>query len=163
MNRNKYRRSVDSSYEEIEIIHNILNKRDTLYKFEKDFIKFNNVLEKDDPKILSKQIKELSKKISRLPDNSKITSKLSKVSRNLKKKKVNYKRVRKDFDKSFSIYLSKINSLKTIDRNVENYLGNFLNETRNTLGLRLQQSLPKDVALYLASCKSSHRNLSLYF
>ena len=163
MNRIKYRRSVDSSYEEIEIIHNILNKRDTLYKFEKDFIKFNNVLEKDDPKILSKQIKELSKKISRLPDNSKITSKLSKVSRNLKKKKVNYKRVRKDFDKSFSIYLSKINSLKTIDRNVENYLGNFLNETRNTLGLRLQQSLPKDVALYLASCKSSHRNLSLYF
>ena len=163
INRNKYRRSVDSSYEEIEIIHNILNKRDTLYKFEKDFIKFNNVLEKDDPKILSKEIKELSKKISRLPDNSKITSKLSKVSRNLKKKKVNYKRVRKDFDKSFSIYLSKINSLKTIDGNVENYLGNFLNDTRNTLGLRLQQSLPKDVALYLASCKSSHRNLSLYF
>ena len=163
INRNKYRRSVDSSYEEIEIIHNILNKRDTLYKFEKDFIKFNNVLEKDDPKILSQEIKELSKKISSLPENSKITSKLSKVSRNLKKKKVNYKRVRKDFDKSFSIYLSKINSLKTIDGNVENYLGNFLNDTRNTLGLRLQQSLPKDVALYLASCKSSHRNLSLYF
>ena len=163
MNRNKYRRSVDSSYEEIEIIHNILNKRDRLYKFEKDFIKFNNVLEKDNPKILSKEIKELSKKISSLPENSKITSKLSKVSRNLKKKKVNYKRVRKDFDKSFSIYLSKINSLKTIDENVENYLDNFLNDTRNTLGLRLQQSLPKDVALYLASCKSSHRNLSLYF
>ena len=163
INRNKYRRSVDSSYEEIEIIHNILNKKDTLYKFEKDFIKFDNILETNDPKILSKEIKELSKKISRLPENSKITSKLSKVSRNLKKKKVNYKRVRKDFDKSFSIYLSKINSLKTIDGNVENYLGNFLNDTRNTLGLRLQQSLPKDVALYLASCKSSHRNLSLYF
>ena len=163
INRNKYRRSVDSSYEEIEIIHNILNKKDTLYKFEKDFIKFDNVLETNDPKILSKEIKELSKKISRLPENSKITSKLSKVSRNLKKKKVNYKRVRKDFDKSFSIYLSKINSLKTIDGNVENYLGNFLNDTKNTLGLRLQQSLPKDVALYLASCKSSHRNLSLYF
>ncbi len=163
INRNKYRRSVDSSYEEIEIIHNILNKKDTLYKFEKDFIKFDNVLETNDPKILSKEIKELSKNISRLPENSKITSKLSKVSRNLKKKKVNYKRVRKDFDKSFSIYLSKINSLKTIDGNVENYLGNFLNDTKNTLGLRLQQSLPKDVALYLASCKSSHRNLSLYF
>ena len=163
INRNKYRRSVDSSYEEIEIIHNILNKKDTLYKFEKDFIKFDNVLETNDPKILSKEIKELSKKISRLPENSKITSKLSKVSRNLKKKKVNYKRVRKDFDKSFSIYLSKINSLKTIDGNVENYLGNFLNDTKNTLGFRLQQSLPKDVALYLASCKSSHRNLSLYF
>ena len=163
INRNKYRRSVASSYEEIEIIHNILNKKDTLYKFEKDFIKFDNVLETNDPKILSKEIKELSKKISRLPENSKITSKLSKVSRNLKKKKVNYKRVRKDFDKSFSIYLSKINSLKTIDGNVENYLGNFLNDTKNTLGLRLQQSLPKDVALYLASCKSSHRNLSLYF
>ncbi len=163
INRNKYRRSVDSSYEEIEIIHNILNKKDTLYKFEKDFIKFDNVLETNDPKILSKEIKELSKKISRLPENSKITSKLSKVSRNLKKKKVNYKRVRKDFDKSFSIYLSKINSLKTIDGNVENYLGDFLNDTRNTLGLRLQQNLPKDVALYLASCKSSHRNLSLYF
>ena len=56
INRNKYRRSVDSSYEEIEIIHNILNKKDTLYKFEKDFIKFDNVLETNDPKILSKEI-----------------------------------------------------------------------------------------------------------
>ena len=163
MNRNKYRRSVDSSYEEIEIIHNILNKRATLYKFEKDFIKFNNVLEKDDPKILSKEIKDLSKKISRLPDNSKITSKLSKVSRNLKKKKINYKRVRKDFDKSFSIYLSKINSLKSIDSNVENHLYNFLRATKTTLGLRLQQRLPEEIALYLASCKSSHSNLSIYF
>ena len=33
INRNKYRRSVDSSYEEIEIIHNILNKKDTLFFF----------------------------------------------------------------------------------------------------------------------------------
>ena len=47
--------------------------------------------------------------------------------------------------------------------NIDNYLNDFLSTTKNTLGLRLQQSLPEEIALHLASCKSSHRNLSIYF
>ncbi|NMM43989.1 TRAP transporter large permease subunit [Rhodospirillaceae bacterium KN72] len=34
---------------------------------------------------------------------------------------------------------------------------------RSTIGLRQQQRLPREVALYVASCNSGHRDISLYF
>ncbi|MDC1134519.1 hypothetical protein OAT42_06270, partial [Alphaproteobacteria bacterium] len=82
---------------------------------------------------------------------------------NLKKKKVNYKRIRSDFNKSYNIYLEKLNNLKKIDDKLPKSLNTFLIATQNTIGLRQQQKIPRDVALYLASCGSSHRDLSLYF
>ena len=101
--------------------------------------------------------------ISRLPDNSKITSKLSKVSRNLKKKKVNYEKILKDFNKSFSEYEKKYSELEKIDEKIVNDLSVFLDNTKFTIGLRQQQKIPKNIALFLAGCKSDHRDLSLYF
>ena len=112
---------------------------------------------------MSKKIKVFSKKISRLPDNSRITSKLSKVSRNLKKKKVNYEKVLKDFNKSFGEYEKKYSDLKKIDNKVIDALSVFLDSTKFTIGLRQQQNIPKDIALFLAGCKSDHRDLSIYF
>ena len=161
--RNKYRRSVDNSYEELFLLHNILETKNKFYAFENQFKVFNKNLEKTDPKILFQEIKNFSKKLSKLEDNGKITSNLNKVSRNLKKKKVNYKRIRKDFNKSYDIYLEKTGHLKSIDPKVIKYLNIFLDLTKNTIGLRQQQKIPRDVALYLATCGSSHRNLSLYF
>jgi len=32
-----------------------------------------------------------------------------------------------------------------------------------TIGLRMQAKLPREVALYLASCTASHRDISPYF
>ena len=42
-------------------------------------------------------------------------------------------------------------------------LTEFLNSTKFTIGLRQQQKIPRDIALFLAGCKSDHRDLSLYF
>ena len=161
--RNKYRRSVDNSYEELSKLYQILDTKNKFYGFENQFKTFNANLEKVDPKILFIEIKTFSKKLSKMKDNSKITSRLNKVSRNLKKKKVNYKRIRSDFNKSYSIYSEKLNNLKKIDDKLTKSLNAFLIATKNTIGLRQQQKIPRDVALYLASCGSSHRDLSLYF
>ena len=162
-NRIKYRRAMDNSYEEMTILLNILLSRAEFYKFRDDFKKFSKMLEITDPKILSKEIKTFQKNISRLPDNSKITSKLSKVSRNLKKKKVDYKKVVKDFNNSFAEYENKYSDLENIDDKVVDDLSIFLDKTKFTIGLRQQQKIPKDIALFLAGCRSDHRDLSLYF
>ena len=163
LNRIKYRRAMDNSYDEMTILLNILLSRTEFYMFRDEFKKFSNKLEISEPKSLSKEIKVLSKKVSRLPDNSRITSKLSKVSRNLKKKKVNYKKVVKDFNLSFAEYEKKYSDLKKIDNKVIDALSIFLDSTKFTIGLRQQQKIPKDIALFLAGCKSDHRDLSLYF
>ena len=44
-----------------------------------------------------------------------------------------------------------------------NHLSIFLDNTKFTIGLRQQQKIPKDIALFLAGCRSDHRDLSLYF
>ena len=162
-NRIKYRRAMDNAYEEMSILLNILLSRAEFYKFRDDFKKFSKMLEIADPKILSKEIKTFQKNISRLPDNSKITSKLSKVSRNLKKKKVDYKKVVRDFNKSYIEYENKYSDLENIDDKVVDDLSIFLDKTKFTIGLRQQQKIPKDIALFLAGCRSDHRDLSLYF
>ncbi len=154
---------MDNAYEEMTILLNILLSRSEFYKFRDDVKKFSKMLEITDPKILSKEIKTFQKNISRLPDNSKITSKLSKVSRNLKKKKVDYKKVVKDFNKSFAEYENKYSDLENIDDKVVDDLSIFLDKTKFTIGLRQQQKIPKDIALFLAGCRSDHRDLSLYF
>ncbi len=163
LNRNKYRRAMDNSYDEMTILLNILLSKTEFYKLRDKFEKISKILETSEPKSLSNEIKVFSKKVSRLPDNSKITSKLSKVSRNLKKKKVNYKKVIKDFNLSFVEYEKKYNDLKKIDNKVIDALSVFLDSTKFTIGLRQQQNIPKDIALFLAGCKSDHRDLSLYF
>ena len=163
LNRKKYRRAMDNSYEEMSTLLNILLSKNEFYKFRDEFKKFNKILETSEPKSLSIEIKVFSKKLSRLPDNSKITSKLSRVSRNLKKKKVNYKKVVKDFNISFEEYEKKYSELKKIDNKVIDALTLFLNSTKFTIGLRQQQKIPRDIALFLAGCKSDHRDLSLYF
>ena len=163
LNRIKYRRAMDNSYDEMSTLLNILLSRDEFYAFRDDFKKFSKLLETNEPKTLSKEIKAFSKKISLLPGNSKITSKLSKVSRNLKKKNFNYEKVLKDFNKSFADYEKKYSDLKKIDDNAVNDLSVFLDSTKFTIGLRQQQKIPKDIALFLAGCRSDHRDLSLYF
>ena len=154
---------MDNSYDEMSTLLNILLSRTEFYTFRDEFKKISKILETNEPKTLSSEIKVFSKKISRLPDNSRITSILSKVSRNLKKKKVNYEKVLKDFNKSFADYEKKYNDLKKIDDNTVNDLSVFLDSTKFTIGLRQQQKIPKDIALFLAGCRSDHRDLSLYF
>ena len=85
------------------------------------------------------------------------------MSRNLKKKKVNYKKVVKDFNLSFAEFEKKYSDLKKIDNKVIESLSVFLDSTKFTIGLRQQEKIPRDIALFLAGCKSDHRDLSLYF
>ena len=162
-NRIKYRRAMDNSYDEMSTLLNILLSKNEFYKFRDEFKKFSKILDTSEPKSLSSDIKVFSKKLSRLPDNSKITSKLSRVSRNLKKKKVDYKKIVKDFKISYEEYEKKYSDLKKIDDNAVNDLSVFLDSTKYTIGLRQQQKIPKDIALFLAGCRSDHRDLSLYF
>ena len=162
-NRIKYRKAMDNSYDEMITLLNIMISSTQFYTFRDDFEKFSKMFDTNNTKDLSKEIHFFSKKLSRLPDNSKITSKLSKVSRNLKKKKVNYENVIRDFNQSFVEYEKKYNNLKKIDNRLINDLSVFLDNTKYTIGLRQQDKISKDIALFLASCKSDHRDLSLYF
>ena len=78
-------------------------------------------------------------------------------------KKIDYVKVRMDFEKAYSLYIKKNNQLKFVDNKIVNKLENYLNIVSTSIGVRQQNKLPRELALYLADCRASHKNLTLFF
>ena len=135
-------------------------------QFSKFNIKFNDIstkLEVSDPKKLMDEIKLFIKELNKIPDNRDIVSSLNKVNRNLKKKKIDYVKVKKDFKRAYDLYTEKNNNLKIIDDKIAPELESYLKIVSTSIGVRQQSKLPRELALYLASCRASHKNLTLFF
>ena len=131
--------------------------------FNNTFIDLKSKLAQEEKLKLSEQVKTFSKTINELPDNRKIASNLNKVRRELKKKNVKMEKVYKFFDKSYSEYLKKLKSLNKIDRSVLINLNKFINLIKYNVGIRQQDKLNRDLALYIATCNSDHKDLSIHF
>ena len=163
LTRIKYRRLMDNSYEEINKIYTILKFKDKFSKFKVNFENLSNKLETDNPKILIKEISLFKKRITEIPDNRKIVSYLNKVSRSLKKKTIKYEKIRKDFNFAFELYRKKLDKINNIEKIVAPHLLDYLENVSNSIGVRQQSKIPRDLALYLAECRADHKDLSLYF
>ena len=154
---------MDGSYNQIFKIYTIINTKD---KFSKFNIKFNDIstkLEVSDPKTLIDEIKLFTKELNKIPDNRNIISSLNKVNRNLKKKKIDYVKIRNDFGKAYDLYTKKNNQLKVVDKQIVQKLENYLDTVSTSIGVRQQNKLPRKLAIYLADCRASHKNLTLFF
>ena len=161
--RSKYRRLMDGSYNEIFKIYTIINLKDTFYKFDDRLKNISANLEAGDPKKLIDEIKLFTKELNRIPDNRNIISSLNKVNRILKKKKIDYIKAKKAFEKAYSLYIQKNNDLKMVDNKIVSELENYLKIVSTSIGVRQQNKLPRELALYLADCRASHKNLTLFF
>ena len=161
--RSKYRKLMDGSYDKIFKLYTVINLKDMFFKFEAKFKNISTKLEISEPSKLMEEIKLLSRELSKIPDNRNIITSLNKVSRNLKKKKVDYVKVKKDFEKAYILYIQKSNNLKIIDNKVVSELDNYLKIVSTSIGVRQQSKLPRELALYLANCRASHQNLTLFF
>jgi len=161
--RSKYRRLMDGSYNEIFKLYTILNLKDIFFKFDNKFKKLSAKLEVNDPKKLINEIKLFTKELNKIPDNRDIISTLNKVNRSLKKKKIDYVKVNRDFKKAYNLYMKKNNSLKMIDNKLVSELENYIKIVSTSIGVRQQGKLPKELAIYLADCRASHKNLTLFF
>ena len=161
--RSKYRRLMDGSYNEIFKLYTIINLKDTFSMFDSRFKNISAKLEVNDPKQLIDEIKLFTKELNKIPDNRSIISSLNKVNRNLKKKKTDYVKVKKDFEKAYNLYMQKNNKLKLVDQKIVSEIENYLNIVSTSIGVSQQSKLPRELALYLADCRASHKNLTLFF
>ena len=154
---------MDQSYENIFKIYTILNLKDDFLKFEKQFNVLSNKLKEANPKQLMSEIKIFTKKLNKIPDNRKIISSLNKINRNLKKKKIDYQKVNKNFEEAYDLYRNKVNEIIGADKKIILGLKEYLNVVSTSIGVRQQSKIPRELALYLASCRSTHKDLTLYF
>jgi len=157
-----YNKTVDSSYNEIsnfiKKFQNVdkLKSIDNLYD---DLIK--NIIQEN--KEIEKIIKDFEKKFNSFSDTSNIKKPIKKAR----------KLIKKNFQKKDEAIKLINDSRFTLNQETEwrnigkklllNDLVDLLDSGKETFALRKQEQLNKEQALYLAGCKSVHKDISLYF
>ncbi len=158
----KYNKTVDNSFNELMEFIEIFKKLENLFLIEDSFDKIFNKIEKEDENI-SDQLKEFEKKFNKFNQVSNIKKPIKNARKLLKK---NYDKKSEALElimESKLIYEKEIFwRLKAKDILLEDFI--LLSKLgEETFGLRKQDSLNKEQAVYLARCKSSHEDISLYF
>ena len=158
----KYNKTVDNSFNELMEFIEIFNNLEDLFLIEDNFDKIFNKIEKEDENI-SDQLKEFERKFNKFNQVSNIKKPIKNARKLLKK---NYDKKSEALElimESKLIYEKEIFwRLKAKDILLEDFI--LLSKLgEETFGLRKQDSLNKEQAVYLARCKSSHEDISLYF
>ena len=158
----KYNKTVDNSFNELMEFIEIFKNLEGLFLIEDSFDKIFNKIEKEDENI-SDQLKEFERKFNKFNQVSNIKKPIKNARKLLKK---NYDKKSEALElimESKLIYEKEIFwRLKAKDILLEDFI--LLSKLgEETFGLRKQDSLNKEQAVYLARCKSSHEDISLYF
>ncbi len=158
----KYNKTVDNSFNELMEFIEIFKNLENLVLMEDSFDEIFNKIENED-KNISDQLKEFEKKFNKFNQVSNIKKPIKNARKLLKK---NYDKKSEALElimESKLIYEKEIFwRLKAKDILLEDFI--LLSKLgEETFGLRKQDSLNKEQAVYLARCKSSHEDISLYF
>ena len=158
----KYNKTVDNSFNELMEFIEIFKNLEGLFLIEDSFDKIFNKIEKEDENI-SDQLKEFEKKFNKFNQMSNIKKPIKNARKLLKKKFDKKSEALELIMESKLIYEKEIFwRLKAKDILLEDFI--LLSKLgEETFGLRKQDSLNKEQAVYLARCKSSHEDISLYF
>ncbi len=158
-----YRRNVDSIYENIQLTKQIIIDRDKLNNL-------NNQIQNLKEKIfnLSKNdaisvIKSVEKILNEIAGAELIKEKLSKARRALKKDDININKINTLIHEANEIYLLEKEWREKAEKELLPQLIIFDDSINNTIGLRQQEKLTKEQALYVASCRATHKDISLNF
>ncbi len=157
-----YNKTVDNSFNEltnlIKKFQNV-NKLQSIDKFYNEVIKNINI---ENPNIES-IMKDFEKKLNTFSDISNIKKPLKKSRKLLKKNFDKKDEAIKLLAQSRLILIEEIKWRKMGRELILNDLINLLESGKETFALRKQNNLNKEQALFLAKCKSIHKDISLYF
>ena len=158
-----YRKQADNSYNSIKDIVDIIHGYDQLLQLKAEIEKLREQIVILSPEAAANELKLTASKFGRISGANKIKSLLTKSRKALKKKNMNKEKVLDYYNKAISEYEMQLAWRLVAGNLVLPELQVYLNEISDTLGSRLQEKLPRSVALYITSCTSRHRDLSLNF
>ena len=161
-----YRRTVDNAYEPILVFMRTLRGADDLLALEDEIKGLAETIRSKDPEAAMEDIQAMESRVGDIEGAGDIRSALSKARRELRTTNTR----QPDVDAALTEHAEAVAALEAdiawrVDAaeallpQVEAYE----DAIDDTIGLRQQDRLPRDVALYVASCNSEHRNISLNF
>ena len=161
--RVKYQRALDGGYAPIVNLVGVLESTERLKALDAGFKTLEEQLEAKEGKAGLETVIGLHKAVGSIAGADKVKDRLNKVRRQLKKKKPRIKRAVKEFNKALREYKSQLAWREKAAGSVLPGLKAYLDATRNTIGIRMQQKMNREQSLYVAACSADHRDISLNF
>lgn len=160
---NRYRNNVDSAYEPIPELLKVLDQTEALAATEPQIRALTAIIAEQDGKAAMAQVAAVSKSLGLVAGSSKIKSKLSKARRALKGKRADPAKAQKLVSESLSLLASELDWRRQAASRLTPALLAYESAIKDSIGLRLQKRLSIDQAEFIASCRSSHKDVSLHF
>ena len=161
--RNKYRRSADKGYGDLQKFIFSIEDVDKLKKLKSDFEKLSKIVSNTDKEEGVKLVSQLETSLKSITGTYDIIRPLSKIKKELKRKKIKLKRIQKSLDKTIKLFNSEIFWRENGKTSLLPSLTILEKITRGNIGLRKQTQIPPEQAKEILYCQTFHKDLSLYF
>ncbi|MBF0278406.1 MAG: TRAP transporter large permease subunit [SAR324 cluster bacterium] len=159
----KYRTNVDSAYQKIEELKNIIGDVERLSALEPQLRALEAVISSESAAEATARFKLEESALGEIAGSSTIKSKFSKARRALKGKSPKPEKAIQFVKEGMEIFSSEIEWRRQAHAELGPALETYINAIKNSIGLRMQKRLTVEQAEAIASCKSIHRDISLHF
>ncbi|MFD0915330.1 TRAP transporter large permease subunit [Pseudahrensia aquimaris] len=161
--RTEFRRAADGSYAKIQELQAVLAANEAFVPLESELQAMRSAVETGSPDETQEALNELAKKFGDVEGASDIRSELSKARRELRRSNPRMDRVMGSMDAALATYAEQKAWRASAAEKLGPGLAAYEEFARDTFGIRAQRRLTRDQALYMASCISDHRDISLNF
>ena len=159
----KYRRAVDSGYAPVAALLEILSGTESLRAMYADLEALRARVESEPPTQLVEVVSDLSKQIKTVAGTGDITSPLSKARRAVKSKTPKREKALEEIDKAIRAHENQMVWRERAGSELTSALVMYEKSIRDTIGARSQSKMSTEQSLFVASCSSGHRDISLSF
>ena len=160
--RTQFRRKADGIYQSVDTLSATLQGSEAYLALGQQLADLRGQIETGDPKEMQDVVNELSKQFG-MEGASKVKSGLGKVRRALRKKTPDVEKALKEYDRAKKEYDNQIEWRTQAQGDFTSSIAAYQDALRGTVGMRQQPKMTREQGLFVASCQSGHRDISLNF
>ncbi len=162
--RSQYRRAADGSYEPVRELMLTLEDTGIFVEQGEALEGLAARIEAEDPLNMIFEIQTIEKAFGNIAGPGDVKKALSKVRRALKSKTPDKPKALTELQKATAAYATEMDwRTEAASQDLLPQIKSYEASIKGTVGLRLQDNMPRDLGLFIASCNSGHRDVSLNF
>lgn len=158
-----YRRNVDDAYNQIVETISVIDASGALAEARPRIEALRDVVNDPDPEAAAEQFKTVADSLNSVAGAGEVKSLLSGARRALRARTPDPEKAAEDLEEAIALVDSETQWRSQAETTLRPALVSLEATIRDTIGLRQQDRLPREIALFVASCNSGHRDISLNF
>ena len=158
-----YRRAADDGYAAVREAVDVLSGTDTLREMGSTIADMKTLMETNEPADMVDPLEELADQFGLIEGASDIKSAISKARTAMRKKSPDVDAAMQSMDDAQEEYDTQMQWREPAEDALLADLNAYEEVTKDTIGIRQQNSLSREQALSVAACSSHHRDVSLSF